>query len=43
VCDRVDLPQTASALPLIVWLSAVSIGVAVGLMVFDKRHPASTV
>jgi hypothetical protein len=36
------LPQTASALPLIVLLSAVSIGVAFGLMVFGKRRPAST-
>jgi hypothetical protein len=36
------LPQTASALPLIVLLSALSIGVAFALMVFDKRRPAST-
>ena len=36
------LAQTARAVPLIVLLSAVSIGVAFGLMVFDKRRPAST-
>jgi hypothetical protein len=36
------LPQTASALPLIMLLSALSIGVAFGLMVFAKRGSAST-
>jgi hypothetical protein len=36
------LPQTASAVPLIVLLSALSLGVAFALLVFDKRRPAST-
>lgn len=36
------LPQTASALPLIVLLSVVSIGVAFGLMMFGRRRRASS-
>jgi hypothetical protein len=36
------LPRTASALPLIVLLSVVSIGVAFGLLILGRRRRAST-
>jgi hypothetical protein len=41
--DATRLPQTASALPLIVLLGFASIGVALGLMVFGKHAAGAAV